>query len=626
MGNTTNGNMNKHKTFNKNNCTTGLKVSKKCTVISQNDYKTRSILATHVVGPSKSFQWNFTIQNWEGRCCRFGIINPQVKARGSIWSKPGAICVCIAGGCWTKLWGANSNTIQPPKVNNGDHIGIKIENISPNKACYATFYHNHKPIENAIHIQTHFRNASIFFELCGPVIITATDTSKAINDNHTLDKATNTRIELLICGYIMPHVERSIVPKDVVDIVIQWYKSFYIKTFNPNNCSIGMQLSENETVISQADNVTRSILSTDIVSDNEKAFWRFNISGWAGRCCRFGIMSPEIEASGSIWSQPQATCMCIHPSCWNRLWGAHKQMVNTTPFVDGQTVGVKIENRNKQCYVTWYHNDEPIDRAMELVTSLDKGCLFFELCGAVKVSLIDFEFESLERVPAIPSIKAIEWESRLNTMTFDEKTELLVSRYVSSRCKVDGCIERVAPTEIIEIIIQIYKILCVKPFDQSNCSRGMELAENDSIIWQKDQVTRSIMGTEIVNRNESFRWTFKIEDWQGKCCRFGIISPDIAANGSIWSKPNAICMCIYPSCWRRLWGANRNRVNPPAFKNGETVSIQIQNKNDHCYTTWFHNDRVIQNAIDIPTSLPKACFFFELCGPAKVTLISGKRI
>merc|ERR1712232_1068036 len=100
------------------------------------------------------------------------------------------------------------------------------------------------------------------------------------------------------------------------------------------------------------------------------------------------------------------------------------------------------------------------------------------------------------------------------------------------------------------------------------------------------------------------------------------MSPDIKANGSIWSQPGAICMCIYPGCWRCLWGACTNSVSPKKFRNGETIGIQIENKDNKCYISWYHNDKPIENATNIATSYQKATLFFELCCAAKVSLIN----
>eukprot|EP01084_Bolivina_argentea_P207357 353787_1 len=105
-----------NKTFNKKNSTSGLKLSNKHNTISQKDHKIRSILGTQIVTTNQTFYWNFSIENWSGRCCRFGIINPEVKAKGSIWSTSGSICICISNGCWSRVWGASSKKISTTQL------------------------------------------------------------------------------------------------------------------------------------------------------------------------------------------------------------------------------------------------------------------------------------------------------------------------------------------------------------------------------------------------------------------------------------------------------------------------------------------------------------------------------
>merc|ERR1712173_112501 len=97
------------------------------------------------------------------------------------------------------------------------------------------------------------------------------------------------------------------------------------------------------------------------------------------------------------------------------------------------------------------------------------------------------------------------------------------------------------------------------------------------------------------------------------CLRFGIINPDVEIKQSIWHQPDSVCMCIFKGCWHELWGACTNKVSPKSdFQTGETIGIKIYNRNDKCHASWYHNGYPIENAIDIPTTLKRACFFFEM--------------
>ena len=219
----------------------------------------------------------------------------------------------------------------------------------------------------------------------------------------------------------------------------------------------------------------------------------------------------------------------------------------------------------------------------------------------------------------------------------DKKLELLCYGYVrQQKNKLD--INKIIPIDLFKLIYELnglYEMFDCNNYTKSSIrgKKGLIFSEDNCTISQNDSITRSVLGTIEIEKGHSFYWEFLISEWSGHCCRIGIISSDTNANGSIWSKPDAVLMCIQSGCWRSIWTQSTCINYVPyrdPFKNNDKLSIKIEWKkkrkrhNIICQVSFYHNGNPLDKAQKVETSLDTVSIFVELCGKCKVEILDAK--
>ena len=117
----------------------------------------------------------------------------------------------------------------------------------------------------------------------------------------------------------------------------------------------------------------------------------------------------------------------------------------------------------------------------------------------------------------------------------DEQLELLNYGYIRSQFSKMN-IDKIFPIDIYEIINAYngkYERFNSENYTKSK-KKNFIFSDNDCCISQKDHITRSCLGTFVIEKDDgSFQWEFEITEWNGYCCRVGVISSETIANGSI---------------------------------------------------------------------------------------------